>query len=230
MTTILVIGNKLYSSWSMRPWLLLKQAGIAFEEAMVPLYRPGSTEAIRRSSPAGKVPVLLDGAITVWDSLAILEYAAERWPEAGVWPGDAEARALARSISAEMHAGFAALRRGCPMNLGKRYAWRDRGEAVAKDAARIEELWIDARRRFGGSGPFLFGAFTAADAMYAPVVTRLDTYGFPVRPETRAYMDAILTLPAFLDWREAALQESWDLDEVDEPALVDLRRPVASSR
>jgi glutathione S-transferase len=142
-----------------------------------------------------------------------------------VWPADRAARALARAISSEMHAGFGALRNACPMNLGKRFATRDRGEAVAADAARITALWRDARVRFGGGGPFLFGAFSAADAMYAPVVTRFETYGFAVEPEARAYMDAILSLPSFGAWREAALQETWTYgeDEVDEAPLADFR-------
>ena len=152
-------------------------------------------------------------------------YVAERWPDRGAWPADPVARALARSISAEMHAGFGALRSACPMNLGKRFADRDRGEAVGRDVARIQEIWRNARARFGSAGPFLFGAFSAADAMYAPVVTRLDTYGQPVTRESRAYMDAVLSLPSFQAWRAAALRESWtlDIDEVDEPAVADLR-------
>lgn len=230
VTPILVIANKLYSSWSLRPWILLRQLGLAFEEVLVPLHQPETAAAIRRYSPAGKVPVLVDGGVTVWDSLSIIEYAAERWPEAGIWPRDVAARALARSISAEMHSGFMGLRRACPMNLGKSFAGRDRGEQVAVDVARIEEIWADARRRFGEGGPFLFGAFTAADAMYAPVVTRLDTYGIEVGAGTRAYMDAILGSSAFGEWREAALRESWvvDADEVDEPALADHRREIGA--
>lgn len=225
----LVIANRLYSSWSLRPWLLLRQLGIAFDEILVPLGEPGTRARIQEHSPAGKVPVLIDGGITVWESLAIAEYAAERWSEAGVWPQDRAARALARAISSEMHAGFGALRSACPMNLGKRFAARDRGEAVAADVHRITALWRDARARFGQAanttGPFLFGAFCAADAMYAPVVTRLDTYGFAVEPDTRAYMDAILSLPALAAWREAALREPWTFgeDEVDEPPLADFR-------
>lgn len=228
MTTTLVIANKLYSSWSLRPWLLLKQLGIPFEEVLVPLHRPETSAGIRRYSPAGKVPVLIDGGVTIWDSLAIVEYAAERWPEAGIWPRDREARALARSVSAEMHSGFAGLRRACPMNLGKRFTFRDRGEEAARDIVRVEEIWTDARAKYRQVGPFLFGAFTAADAMYAPVVTRLDTYGVEVAPEARAYMDTILALPSYRAWREAALRETWTLGEVDEPALVDHRRELGT--
>jgi glutathione S-transferase len=226
MTLTLVIGNKNYSSWSMRPWLALKACGITFDEVVIPLYGSvADKQRILDVSKAGKVPVLVDGEITVWDSLAILEYAAERWPDAGVWPQDPAARALARSISAEMHSGFQALRKACPMNLGRKFGERDRGPDVAADAARIQAIWRDARDRFGAGGPFLFGGFSGADAMYAPVVTRLDTYAIPVDPVSRAYMDAVLALPAFGAWRDAALRESWTVahDEVDEPALANYR-------
>ncbi len=221
----LVIANKCYSSWSLRPWLLLKHLGIAFDEVLVPLGQPDTSARIREHSPAGRVPILKDGDITVWDSLAIMEYAAERWPAAGVWPHERAARALARSISAEMHSGFQALRNGCPMNLGKRFGPKDRGEGVARDIARIEAIWQDARARFGQAGPFLFGAFSAADAMYAPVVTRLDTYSAEVSPASRAYMEAVLGLPAYAEWRAAALQESWFYkeDEVDEVPVANFR-------
>lgn len=221
----LVIANKLYSSWSLRPWLLLRQLGIAFDELVIPLDHPDTAARIREHSPAGRVPVLIDGEVTVWDSLAITEYAAERWPDLGIWPQDRAARALARSLASEMHSGFPALRSACPMNLGRRYAARDRGEAVARDVARIEAAWVDARARFGAGGSFLFGRFSGADSMFAPVVTRLDTYGFAVAPETRTYMDAVLALPSFREWRSAALAEPWTVaaDEVDEPAVEDVR-------
>ena len=221
----LAIANKLYSSWSLRPWLLLKQAGIAFDEVLIPLGQPDTRERILKHSPAGRVPVLTDGDVVVWDSLAIAEYAAERWPQAEIWPEERRARALARSISAEMHSGFAALRSACPMNLGKRFGAKDRGEAVTKDVARIEAMWRDARARFGGGGPFLFGAFSAADAMYAPVATRFETYSVPVASDTRAYMDAILSLAAVAEWRAAALEEPWVYgeDEVAEEPLADYR-------
>ncbi len=223
----LVIANKCYSSWSLRPWLLLKQLGIAFDEVLVPLGQPDTPARIREHSPAGRVPVLKDGAVTVWDSLAIIEYAAERWPQAEAWPEERGARALARSISAEMHSGFQALRNGCPMNLGKRFAPKDRGEAVSRDVARIDALWQDARERYGQGGPFLFGAFSAADAMYAPVVTRFETYSVKVSPVSHAYMDAILALPAFQEWRTAALAEPWFYkeDEVEEEPIANFRLP-----
>ncbi len=213
----LVIANKLYSSWSMRPWLLMRHLGIAFDEIVIPLDRPDTRARVLEHSPAGKVPILKDGDVTVWESLAIMEYVAET-AGAPVWPEDGKARAMARAVAAEMHAGFEALRSACPMNLGKRYPSRDRGEAVARDVARFEAIVRDARARFGAGGPFLFGAFSAADAMYAPLATRLDTYSIPVDPATRAYVDAILGLPAFREWRDAALQETWvvEHDEVDE--------------
>ncbi len=213
----LVIAYKLYSSWSMRPWLLMRHLGIAFDEIVIPLDRPDTRARVLEHSPAGKVPILKDGDVTVWESLAIMEYVAET-AGAPVWPEDGKARAMARAVAAEMHAGFGALRSACPMNLGKRYPSRDRGEAVARDVARFEAIVRDARARFGAGGPFLFGAFSAADAMYAPLATRLDTYSIPVDPATRAYVDAILGLPAFREWRAAALRETWvvEHDEVDE--------------
>ncbi len=223
----LVIGNKLYSSWSLRPWLLLRQLGIAFEEVLIPLDQPDTKARILERSPAGKVPVLIeDDGIAVWESIAIMEHVADTRPDLPVWPADRAAGALARSVASEMHAGFGALRSACPMNLGKRYAPRDRGEAVARDVARVTAIWREARERFGTRGPFLFGEFSAADAMYAPVVTRLDTYAMPVDPVSRAYMDAILALPAYRDWLDAALDEPWVLahDEVDEEPTAVLRR------
>ncbi|WP_029029670.1 glutathione S-transferase family protein [Salinarimonas rosea] len=223
----LVIGNKLYSSWSLRPWILMRHLGLDFEEALVPLDQPDTKAKILAHSPAGKVPVLVDGEVTVWESLAILDYLADLHPESEIWPREDVARAYARSIAAEMHAGFQKLRAALPMNLGRRYAHKDRGEGVAADVARVVALWREARDRFGAGGPFLFGKqFGAADAMYAPVVTRLDTYSWPIDADTRAYMEAVLTLPAFVEWREAALDEAWVLahDEVDEPAIAVYRR------
>src|SRR3954468_19059106 len=171
----LVIGNKNYSSWSLRPWIALKTLGFEFEERRIPLYGAGSKAAILEHSPAGKVPILIDGAITVWDSLAIIEYLAERFPEAGLWPADAAVRAHARSVSAEMHSGFQALRNECPMNLHRPV----RPVALSADAkaniARVEEIWRECRARYGAGGPFLFGRFGGVDAMFAPVVTRLHT-------------------------------------------------------
>jgi glutathione S-transferase len=208
----LYIGNKLYSSWSLRPWILMTALDIPFEETVIPLYVPGSKGQILDVSPGGKVPCLVDGDVTVWESLAIIEYLHERFPQKGVWPADVKARAEARAASNEMHAGFQALRGACPMNLSKRFAPRDLGSDVADNLRRLEGLWSDFRRRHGAGGQFLFGAFGAADAMFAPVVTRLDTYQVPVSSETRRYMDAVLSHPAFVSWRNAALKETWSLD------------------
>lgn len=225
----LLIGNKCHSSWSMRPWLLMSALGIPFEEILIPFAHPIDNPEWRAKiapwSPSGKVPALTDGEIKVWETLAIMEYLAERFPEKGVWPKDVAARAMARSIASEMHAGFGALRNACPVNLGKRHPARDRGPAVAKDVARITAIWNECRARFGQGGPFLFGAFTAADAMYAPIATRLRTYSIAADPVSEAYIDAIHALPAFVAWREAALKETWIVpeDEADEPVLENYR-------
>jgi glutathione S-transferase len=222
----LVIGNKLYSSWSMRPWLLLRHFGVPFAEERIRLRLPDSRERALRHAPTGLVPVLVAGDLVVWESLAILDTVADLHPELPVWPKDPVARALARSISAEMHAGFSDLRSNCPMNLGKRFAPRDRGEKVQKDVERICAMWADARARFGHGGPFLFGAFTAADAMYAPVVSRFETYAIAVPPVVRAYMDAVQALPAYQEWARDALDEPWVVEqsEVPEPPVAVLRR------
>jgi glutathione S-transferase len=209
MALTLVIGNKNYSSWSLRPWIAMKVAGIPFEERVIPLYEPGSREQILKYSPAGKVPVLIDGDQRVWESLAILEHLAEKFPAAGLWPRDAAARSHARVVATEMHAGFTALRRNCPMNIWLPPKARPLPDEVKPDIARIEALWSDCRARFGRGGPFLFGAFGAADAMYAPVVARFHTYCLPVANETRAYMDNVMALPAWQEWCAAALKEPW---------------------
>ena len=220
----LVIANKTYSSWSLRPWLLMKQLGVAFDEITIPLDLPDTREKVLKHSPAGKVPILIDGDVTVWESISIMEYVGEAYG-APIWPEDRKARAMARSVAAEMHAGFSALRSACPMNLGKRYAQRDRGEAVVRDVARFSEIVRDARGLFGAGGPFLFGAFSAADAMYAPLATRLDTYSVALDAPARSYVDAILALPAFQEWRSAAMKEEWivDADEIDEEPIENYR-------
>ena len=205
----LVIGNKRYSSWSLRPWLALAHHGIAFEEILIPLYRDGSKEAILRHSPSGKVPTLIDGAVTVWESLAILEHLAERFPELALWPRDPARRALARSISSEMHGGFADLRDELPMDVLADEPDRPRSAAAEADIARVGAIWRQCREASGAEGPFLFGAFGAADCMYAPVVFRFDRYGVPLDPACRAYVDAMLDLPAIRRWVEAAQAEPW---------------------
>lgn len=224
----LLVGNKCYSSWSLRPWLLMTAKGIAFDEVLVLLDEPGFRETVIGHAPGsgGTVPCLVAGDIVVWETLAIIEYLAERHPELHLWPQDRAARAHARSISSEMHAGFGALRSACHMNLGKRYATKDRGPDVAKNVARVTEIWREARSRFGVCGPFLYGDFCAADAMYAPVVTRLDTYAIAVDPVSRAYMDAVLAHPAYGKWLEGALKEPWIVahDEIDETAIANLRQ------
>ena len=196
----LVIGNKNYSSWSMRPWLALRQAGIPFEEVRIPLYQPGSTEALAQWSPSGKVPALHDDDIKVWDSLAICEYLNERFPEKQLWPSDAAARAVARSISAEMHAGFAALRRDMSMNIRARYPGMGRTPECLAEVERILAIWTDCRARFGAGGDFLFGRFSIADAMYAPVVLRFQTYGVALTGAAKDYADAVLALTALQEW------------------------------
>jgi glutathione S-transferase len=209
----LIIGNRNYSSWSLRGWLAASLSGIAFETELVRLSEPDSQAALLRHSPAGKVPVLRHGERVIWDSLAIIEYLAELCPDAGLWPADPDARAPARSITAEMHAGFGGLRANMPMNLRKALPGKGRGPGVAEDIARITAIWRDARSRFGQDGPFLFGRYSAADAMYTPVASRFRTYGVELDSASQAYADAVLTWPAFLAWQSAALEEPWIIPE-----------------
>ncbi|MBL8575264.1 MAG: glutathione S-transferase family protein [Hyphomicrobiaceae bacterium] len=214
----LIIGNKNYSSWSMRPWLVARHFRIAFDEILIPLDMPDTRAKVLAWSPSGKVPCMVDGDVTVWETLAIIETLAERHPDLPIWPRDPAARAHARAISNEMHAGFAALRTACPMNLKAQKPWKPRGgEAAAKDVARILANWREARHRFGAGGPFLYGAFSAADAMYAPVTTRLTTYSWPMDDDIRAYVDAVQSTEAFVDWKTAGLAETWvtSSEEVD---------------
>jgi len=213
----LVIANKNYSSWSMRPWLAMSMAGLPFNETVIPLDTPATKAAIAAHSEAGRVPVLHHGKITVWESLAILEYLAEAFPQKHWWPKPVAARAMARSIASEVHAGFSALRNACPMNLRRAKKPVPMPQAVLADVARIEALWRNCRTRFGKGGKFLFGRFCNADAMYGPVVARFDTYAVPVRPDTRAYMDNVMATTAFRAWKEAALKETWIIaaDEID---------------
>ena len=204
---LLVIGNKNYSSWSLRPWLAMKVLGLAFDEKRIALYDPAAKGEILKHSPSGRVPCLVDGSLAIWDSLAILEYLAERHPQ--LWPADAAERARARSIAAEMHSGFANLRNHMGMNVRKRYPGRGRTPEVLEEIKRIDAIWAQAK------GPFLFGAFGAADAMYAPVVLRYRTY--EVRVSNRAYAEAMLALPAMREWIEAAEREPESIPQFDLP-------------
>jgi glutathione S-transferase len=208
----LVIGDKNLSSWSLRPWLALKQCGIPFAEECIRLRQPDSKAEILRHCPSGKVPALKARIGVVWDSLAILDYLAERHPEHKLWPQDEEARAAARSISAEMHSGFATLRNEMPMDLLSKLPSPPLGAAIEADIERVAAIWKDTRARFGQGGPFLFGAFSNADAMYAPVATRFRTYGvdlgrFGDDGTAAAYAEAILALPAMAEWTEGARDE-----------------------
>ncbi len=222
----LYIGNKNYSSWSMRPWVLMRQAGIAFQEVMVRFDAFDAASAFKttlaRVTPAGKVPVLVEGELAVWDSLAITEYLAERFPGHGVWPAEASARARARSVCAEMHAGFGALRSHCPMNIeaelpevGQRL-WREH-EALRADVARLSSMWGELLAQHAGHPQgLLFGAFSAADAFFAPVCSRIRTYALPVPPEMAAYVDRVLALPGVQAWCRDARNEH-DFVPFDEP-------------
>lgn len=216
MALTLVIGNKNYSSWSMRPWMALKGAGIAFEEVVIPLYTGDEDKRrILHYSPAGKVPILIDGAVTVWDSLAIVEYLAERFPDKGVWPADAGARAHARSVSAEMHSGFMPLRNECSMNIHRKPFKRELSADAKANVARIQEIWTDCRSKYASDGPFLFGRFTGADAMYAPVIHRFRTYGVEVTGKAAEYVHTMQNQPAFVEWTEAGLKESWVIEKFE---------------
>ena len=217
MTLTLVIGNKNYSSWSMRPWIALKGAGIAFDEVMIPLYTGAEDKAkILGFTPSGKVPVLVDGDVTAWDSLAIIEYAAERFPDAKLWPQDPASRAHARSISAEMHSGFMALRNECGMNLHRPVKSKALSDDAKANIARIEDIWAECHTRYGKIGPYLFGEFSAADAMYAPVVHRFRSYAVELSPPARAYMNTMQALPAFRQWTEEGLAETLVIERFEQ--------------
>ena len=211
----LIIANKNYSSWSLRPWVLLKSQQIPFKETLIKFGEDFDDPVVRPLLPAGKVPVLIDGAIHVWDSLAIAEYLAER--HSGVWPGDPAARAWARSAAAEMHSGFSALREQCSMSCGIRVQLANLPDALTQDVQRIEALWAEGLARFGG--PFLAGdSFTAVDAFYAPVVFRIQSYGLTPGPAASAYVATMLAHPAMREWYEAALAETMR-DEAHEVSL-----------
>jgi glutathione S-transferase len=212
----LVVGNKNYSSWSMRPWVLMKQLGIPFEEVTLKFNSAEWDAQIERWSPSRLVPVLWRGQQSVWDSLAIMETLAEWFPQKGVWPADDSARAFARSAAAEMHSGFRDLRASMPMNIRASHPGKGMKPGVQANIDRIVQLWTQARARFGAGGPFLFGAFSACDAMYAPVVMRFKTYAVKVPPEAAAWCEAMRAAPGVRAWVEAALQEKEIVAE-DEP-------------
>ena len=201
----LVIGDKHLSSWSLRPWLAMKVAGVDFNEVVIKLNQPDTAANIRKYSPTGKVPVLIDGDTVVWESLAIAAHVAE--VHLSLWPNTRAARGHARSICNEMHAGFLALRVECPMNLNLKHTGTVLSDAAKRDLARITTIWTETRARFGHRGPFLFGSFTIADAMYAPVTTRITSYGLAVDDVSRAYIEAVQSLPAFVEWKAAAALE-----------------------
>ena len=216
MTLKLVIGNKNYSSWSMRPWLALRANNIAFEEIFIPLYTGAADkQRILDVTRSGKVPALVDGDITVWDSLAIIEYLAERFPQARLWPEERADRAHARSISAEMHSGFMALRNECPMNLHRPIKPVALSDDARGNIARIQQIWSECRQRHGKSGPFLFGSFGGADAMFAPVVYRFHTYAIEVTPDVADYMKTMLAQPAVAEWTRAGLAETLVIERAE---------------
>jgi len=211
----LIIANKAYSSWSMRPWLAMKMNDIAFRETVICLAQDNTATEIKRYSQAGKVPVLQHGDISVWESLAILDYLAEAFFDRHWWPSDPHARAMARAISAEMHAGFMTLRANMPMNLRKHLPGRGHVPGIEVDIARIRHIWREARTHFGAAGPFLFGNFSNADAMFAPVVTRFKTYGVDLDEVSQAYCDTILGLPAIKQWYADAAAEPWVIEKFE---------------
>ncbi len=224
MSLILVIGNKNYSSWSMRPWVLLKQFGIPFDEVMLKFESSEWNERIARLAPTRKVPTLWDGepgaanAIAVWETIAIIEYIAECFPQFDIWPKNIAARALARAISAEMHAGFQALRSSMPMNIRSQYPGKGMQAGVAENIARVEAIWLSTRERFGShtDAPFLFGQFCAADAMFAPVVMRFHTYAPPLAAATLQYCEAMKAAPGIAAWMAEARLET-EFVGFDEP-------------
>ena len=208
----LVIGNRNYSSWSLRAWLALRVAGIDFDEVVILLDQPDSKARISNYSAAGRVPVLCHNDLTIWDSLAICEYVADLAPEARLWPADRDARAVARAVCAEMHSGFEALRMALPMNIRAERPGIVLSDETQADIDRICAIWSDCRRRFGEGGPFLFGHFTIADAMVAPVVARFHSYGIAVGDRNRTYMEAVRSLLAMVEWSAAAAAEPWVLE------------------
>ena len=215
VTFKLIIANKAYSSWSLRPWILLARFKIPFDEVVIPMDQPDTRARMLEYAPTGKCPSLHDGRIAVWESLAIIDYVAEAFPEKAIWPRAKAARAHARSLAAEMHAGFAALRQACPANFRRRPKAIPLGYDARVDVARIEAAWAHARQTFGTAGPFLFGRFSAADAMFAPMVNRFHAYDIPVGKATRAYMEAIMALPAWKAWIAGGEAEPWRIERYE---------------
>ncbi|MGL4636285.1 MAG: glutathione S-transferase family protein [Beijerinckiaceae bacterium] len=213
MSMKLVIGNKNYSSWSLRPWIAMKQIGLSFEEVVIPMNMPSTRADMLAHSPTGLVPTLIDGDVTIFETIAILEYLNDKFPNAGLWPKDMAARAHARAISAEMHAGFAALRRDCPMNMRRQVKKHIVSPEAQKHVERIDAIWSDARQRFGAGGAFLFGSFTNADAMFAPVINRFHVYDLPRSKTAQEYMDTMMALPSWKDWESASRAESWVIEK-----------------
>ncbi len=220
----LIFANRNYSSWSLRPWLVLKHFGIPFDEEQVLLNGEGWKETIRRKSPSGKVPVLIDGDLVIPETIAIVEYLNDKYPAKGIWPSNRVERALARAAAAEMHGGFNALRDNAPMNLRASHPGKVDVDLVADDLKRIERIWGDLLNRSGG--PYLFGSFTAADAMYAPVATRIRTYELPVSDLAQEYVEAIYALPAFQEWFAEAVKEPWIVEQ-DEIDIIQAKRDAA---
>jgi glutathione S-transferase len=218
----LVIGNKAYSSWSLRPWLAMKVLGLDFEEIVIPMNQPNTRAEMLAHSPTGLVPTLVDGDVTVFETIAILEYLNDAYAKGALWPQERAARAHARSVAAEMHGGFAAFRRDCPFNIRRAVKKHQPSPEGMKAAERIDAIWQDCRARFGmsqerGGGPFLFGAFTAADAMYAPVVNRFHIYDVPRSAPAQAYMDAVMAMPAWAEWARGAAAETWVIASSEVP-------------
>lgn len=210
----LIIGSRNYSSWSLRGWLACREAGLTFDEEVIVLGRPDTATQARRHSPSGMVPVLKHGAVTVWDSLAIVEYAHEVGSRP-LWPDDRAARAMARSAAAEMHSGFRELRQNMPMNIRANHPGRGMTPGVQEDVNRITALWRECRKRYGAGGPFLFGGFGATDIMYAPVVTRLLTYAVSLDGDDQAYCQAVMAHPSMAEWVSAAKREPWIIDKYE---------------
>lgn len=208
----ITLGNKAYSSWSLRAWLMLKATGAPFEEIVIPLDRPETADTLKAASPSGLVPVLADGSLQIWESLAIGEYLAERFPAAGLWPADTGRRAIARALAAEMHAGFSALRRHMPMDLKQRRPGYGRAAGVRADVDRITAIWHDRlTAKSDRDGPFLFGRWCLADIMFAPVCTRFRTYAVDLAPACTDYCTAVLAHPDLLGWQKAAEAEPWEI-------------------